>query len=389
MSTATMATAHDLGAALVTGASGFIGSHLVEVLRERGIAVRAADLPGADLAAARALGCETATIALDDHASLAAACRGIGTVFHVAAIFDFRTPWEKLLEVNVAGARRLAECAADAGVRRLLYFSSVGVYGRPTERFMPENGPKRPRNGYERSKWLGEQAVMEVARQRALETVAIRPTLVYGPRSRFGHAVMLAILSLRASARSPRPLPTVAGGGLVHSVHVRDVAEAAYLVALRGTSGESYNVADRSPLPLGDFVTALAASVSLPARPIVRYRAWLFRPLLGGLRAVIPRLVPRWDARLLALWRRRAERHGLEDAIRVGLDPEWLDYLADDHAYDVSKLESLGFTWTHPELRRGLADTVAWYHGQRWLPPPTADATERTRPAPTERAAAA
>lgn len=362
-----------LGPSLVTGAGGFIGSHLVEVLRARGIPVRAADVPGVDLGAARALGCDTAVIRLDDRESLAAASSGIDTIFHVAAIFDFRTPWERLVDVNVTGARNLAECAADAHVRRFLYFSSVGVYGRPAQCHMPENGPKRPRNGYERSKWLGEQAVMEVARQRAMETVAIRPTLVYGPRSRFGHAVMLAILSLRASARAPRPFPTIAGGGLVHSVHVRDVAEAAYLVAARGTPGESYNVADRTPLPLGDFLTTLATSVRLTARPVVRYRPWLFRPLLGGLRSVVPRLIPRWDAKLLALWRRRSDRFGLAHAIRIGLDPEWLDYFADDHAYDVSKLESLGFTWTYPALERGLAETVAWYHAQRWLPPVAAD----------------
>jgi nucleoside-diphosphate-sugar epimerase len=365
------AGAHRWQLALVTGAGGFVGSHLVEHLRECGVAVRAADVPGADLSGAKALGCEVASLSLDDPATLATACAGVDLVFHVAAIFDFRTPWPRLEQVNVDGAAALASAAAQAGARRLVFFSSVGVYGRPATRGIGEAGPKHPRNGYERSKWLGEQAVMEVGRRRGLEVVAIRPTLVYGPRSRFGHAVMLALLSMRASSRSPGPVPIVRGGPLVHSVHVRDVARAARWVADHGAPGEAYNVADRTPLDLGEFAAAMVCAAGLPIERRIRYRRWIFQPLLLAARLALPVFGDRWDTRLRKLWQRRAERHGLVPAIQVGLDREWIGYLSADHCYDTSKLAALGFTWEEPDPRTGLRDTVRWYRDARWLPRPT------------------
>ncbi|MBK7977058.1 MAG: NAD(P)-dependent oxidoreductase [Deltaproteobacteria bacterium] len=356
--------------ALVTGAGGFIGSHLVEHLRESGLAVRAADVPGADLSAARGLGCETASVSLDDPASLAAACAGADLVFHVAAIFDFRTPWPRLEQVNVAGAAAMAEAAANAGAQRLVFFSSVGVYGLPAVRGIGEDGPKTPRNGYERSKWLGEQAVMEVGRRRGLEVVAIRPTLVYGPRSRFGHAVMLALLSMRASSRRAGPVPFVDGGPLVHSVHVRDVARAARWVSERGEPGHAYNVADRTPMPLGDFGEALVTASGLPFERRWKHRPVVAKTLLTGARLALPVLGERWEGKLRRLWQRRVERHGLVPAIQVGLDREWIGYLSGDHCYDTAKLAALGFTWEAPDPRTGLRDTVRWYRDARWLPRP-------------------
>ncbi len=358
------------GLALVTGAGGFIGSHLVEHLRQEGVPVRAADLAHVDLTWARELGCETVALDLAQPDDVAAILEDVSVVYHVAAIFDFSSPWEALRPVNVEGAGQLTEAAAARGVWRLVLFSSVGVYGKPALEPVGEDGPKRPRNPYERSKWEGEQAVMEAARGNGLEVVALRPTMVYGPRSRFGHAAVIAFLSTRATARTPRPVPVLNGGPNMHSVHVEDVARAAYFVARHGTPGEAYNVADRTPVPLGTFEEIVMQGVGLPVRSRWPYRPRMFRALVALSKLLVRPFIPGLDAGLRRAWERRVRAQGLAPAIQLRFDETWFDYMGASHSFDVGKLEQLGFSWRQPDVRVAMPRTIRWYHEQRWIPAP-------------------
>lgn len=170
---------------LVTGANGFVGAHLCRWLLEAGLGVRGAvrgagavkGLAGRAVSVVGDIGPETRWGVL----------AGIGCVVHLAARAhimreDAADPAAAFRRVNVLGTERLARCAAAAGVRRLVYVSSVKVNGEETHgsAFTEQDAPA-PEDAYGRSKWEAEQALQGVARETGLEVVIVRPPLVYGP----------------------------------------------------------------------------------------------------------------------------------------------------------------------------------------------------------------
>jgi UDP-glucose 4-epimerase len=170
---------------LVTGATGFVGSHLLERLVHEGVAVVAA----VRTPSARPLpGVQYATFDLEKPADWQLDClRDVDCVFHLAArvhvMKQTAQDKERFRTVNVAATRALAEHAALAGVRRFVYLSSIKVNGERTERgaFTPSDLPA-PQDDYGLSKWHAEQALHEIAANRQLSVAVVRPPLVYGPR---------------------------------------------------------------------------------------------------------------------------------------------------------------------------------------------------------------
>ncbi len=166
---------------LVTGGNGFVGSALVAALARLGRPVRPA-MRAASGAGAVAVG------AIGPATDWAAALAGVECVVHAAARVHVlqeaaADPLAAFREVNVAGTRRLAEQAAAAGVRRLVYLSSVKVHGERTAPGSPfaADDPPAPEDAYALSKWEAEQALAQVAAATGLEVVVVRPPLVYGP----------------------------------------------------------------------------------------------------------------------------------------------------------------------------------------------------------------
>lgn len=167
------------GLIVVSGAGGFIGRRLCDVLAGRGANVLA--LSRRSIPSVGEINGET------DWSNVMPAG---STVVHLAArshVLDKSRAqdWEAFREVNVAGTRRLACEAASAGVRRLVYVSSIGVLGTSTTgrvAFSTADIPA-PNEPYGRSKWEAELALQEVALQTGLEVSVIRPPLVYGPHA--------------------------------------------------------------------------------------------------------------------------------------------------------------------------------------------------------------
>src|SRR3954466_2497124 len=114
--------------ALVTGASGLVGSHIVEELLARGWNVRGLARSESSLSTVRKLGAEPVSGDILDAASLAAATRGVDTIFHTAAVITGRGGWESYRRMNLDGTTTVIDAAATAGAR-LLHLSSVAVYG--------------------------------------------------------------------------------------------------------------------------------------------------------------------------------------------------------------------------------------------------------------------
>lgn len=189
---------------LVTGASGFIGQALCKALVKSSHSVRRAvragtsnDKNGYLHTSGRAVDlvvtenhevAETIAIgSIGPETNWADALTGVETVVHLAARVHVlkeraRNPLAEFHLVNVAGTERLARMAASAGVRRLVYVSSIKVNGERThESPFRENDTPEPQDAYGLSKWEAEQALLKIAAETGLEVVIVRPPLVYGP----------------------------------------------------------------------------------------------------------------------------------------------------------------------------------------------------------------
>jgi Nucleoside-diphosphate-sugar epimerases len=180
--------------ALVTGATGCLGSALVAHLRDRGDVVRALVRPGGDLSAL-ASGVEVVTGTLEaEPEALRAAVRGIDVLYHAAAhVHDPHGAPERFDAVNVGGTRRLLDACDAAGVApRVVFFSTVAVYGEETPpEGIPEEAPVAPATPYAASKVRAEENVREWAARRGVVPVILRVATVYGPRDRGNMARML------------------------------------------------------------------------------------------------------------------------------------------------------------------------------------------------------
>ena len=170
---------------LLTGATGFIGGRLAELLEE---------LPRIDLKCAvrregaAAVGDEIVVPELDSHANWFEALAGRGVVIHAAARAhimkdELRDPLEEYRRVNVRGTLELARQAAEAGVCRFLFISSIGVNGNLNNWPFSEDDEPNPAEPYAQSKWEAEQGLWDISKSTGMEVVIIRPPLVYGPNA--------------------------------------------------------------------------------------------------------------------------------------------------------------------------------------------------------------
>jgi dihydroflavonol-4-reductase len=225
--------------ALLTGASGFVGSAVLRRLIEAGHEVRALVRPQSDRRNLEALRCELATGDLTDCTSLEAAVAGCDALCHVAADYRLwvRDP-ESMYRTNVDGTRNLMRAALRRGVKRIVYTSSVATLGlkangSPADEDTPA-GLEDMIGHYKRSKFLAEEEVRRLAREEGLPAVIVNPSAPLGPRdlrpTPTGRMIVQA-----ASGKMPAYVDT----GL-NVVHVDDVAEGHLLAFERGHVGERY-----------------------------------------------------------------------------------------------------------------------------------------------------
>ena len=228
----------DVSTALVTGGTGFVGANLVRELLQDGRAVRVLARAGGDRRALQDLAVEVVDGDLTDPASLGAAMRGVTTVFHVAA--DYRL-WaadpSMLYRANVDGTRNLLQAAADAGVARVVYTSTVGALGIPRDGTPgTETTPVSLADmvgPYKRSKFLAEQVALEFARG-GLPVVIVNPSAPIGPWD----VKPTPTGQMIVDALHGKLFATVDTG--LNLVHVRDVARGHILAEEKGRVGEKY-----------------------------------------------------------------------------------------------------------------------------------------------------
>jgi len=353
----------------LNGAGGFIGSHLIEELVKSGHKVSAVDMPNVDMSHAEKLGCEVAYATLEDADAIKEAMTGCDAVIHTAAIFNFAVPMDKIWKVNVEGTKTVCDIATELGVKKFVMFSTVGSYGRPVKVPCKEEDPKNPRNPYEITKWESEKLAFKYHKERGLPVVAIRPTLVYGPRSRYGVIQYLCALTLLKLANPKRKLMVVKGGYQTHMVHVEDVARAVvFLMEHDDVVGKVYNIVDDDPLTTEQYLLTLYDAVGIEPRFKIPIIPFVWRKTAEFLAHRGHVLINRFNRRLRARWEKVVKEHSLIPAFEPDLHLDWLLYASAPHYYDNSKLKALGFELKHPKFSEGLKNVAEWYRENRWLP---------------------
>jgi nucleoside-diphosphate-sugar epimerase len=356
-----------VGAVVVTGAAGLIGSHLCEAFAQAGWEVRALDRPGSDLDVARAAGAQAIEVELahpEGALAAAEAARGAQLVAHAAF------PGPEAREEALASVRGAMAAALQAGAP-LLLLSSCTVYGRPRNLPCEEGEVKLPVDAHGETRWAVEREAFLWRRRRGLELVVLRPALTYGPRQRRGMAVALAAAAL--AARLGRALYVPRRGPVVHMVHAQDVARAAVLVGseARRLDGRAFNVADDVPLPLEELARAVLQAAGAKEAGRVPYSPAPARALL-----FVARHLPWWvfwgplNKRLARGWRRAFE--GRPPLAPPRLEPDLLEQLSADRWYDTQRLRALGFSPRFPSAVEGLQQLALESRTRGLLPAPPA-----------------
>lgn len=193
------------------------------------------------------------------------ALEGVNTVFHLAArVHKMRDaapdPFAAFCAVNTRWTERLARLAAEAGVERFVFLSTVKVHGSPSSGPFHEWDPPAPDDAYARSKWEAEQALAAISAETGLRVTVLRPPLVYGP------GVRANFLSLMRAVRRGIPLPLGAVENRRSMVFVRNLADALARAAEPDAPSGTWLVSDGEDLSTPELVRRLAGHLGRPAR---------------------------------------------------------------------------------------------------------------------------
>lgn len=312
---------------LVTGATGFVGSHVTEALLEAGHDTACTVRASSDLRWIEGLDVSTVPGDLRRPGELDAALEGVGTVVHAAGATAAGRA-DLYREVNVLGTERLARRAAARGVERFVFVSSLAARG-------PDGAPG-PASPYGRSKREAEDRLDEIAGGSEMEAVVLRPAGVYGPRDTD------VLLLFWFAARGWLPAPP--GGGPLQPVYARDVAHAVVRACEAEAGFGPHPVAERDSYGWSEVRALLEEAVGRRVR-----RVPVPGPLLelaGATAEVVGRLAgrtPEFDRRRA----RDLSRHTWT------CDPRPTE-------------EALGWRAETP-LAEGMRKTVAWYRREDWL----------------------
>ena len=324
---------------LVTGATGFVGSAVARLLKQRGHSLRLLARAGSDRSLLNGedgdpLG-EIVTGDLNDAASLTAAVQGCAHVFHVAADYRLWVPDPgPMMQANVEGTRTLLLAARDAGVERIVYCSSVaalGLVGDGTPGTEDtEVHPDKIVGVYKQSKYRAEQAVLDLVHNHGVPVVIVNPSTPVGPRDIKPTPTGKMVLDA-AAGRMPAYLET----GL-NIVHVDDVAAGHLLALERGRIGERY-ILGGTDLDMPHMLAMIDDVVGRPMQRRMRLPNRALMPLALGMEATA-RLFgrePLVTREMLAMAKKRM-------------------YFSSAKA-----IAELGYTARPP--RQAFADAIAWF----------------------------
>jgi dihydroflavonol-4-reductase len=323
---------------LVTGATGFTGSHLVHALVSEGERTRVITRSAEK---ARKILPKAVEIVEGDIAVpgvIERAVQGVTTVYHLAAVYrEARHPDWRYREVNVDASRRLLDAAIAAGVGRYVHCSTVGVHGHIDSPPGDEHTAYGPDDVYQETKCEAEQLALSY-RDRIPLAVA-RPTAIYGP----GDTRLLKLFRMVARRR----FPLLDGGeNFYHTVHVNDLVRGLRLLATHPNAvGEIFILGGERYLKLSELTAMIAAAAGVPA-PRLRLPARPFQ-LAGSL----------------------VEKLCVPFGIEPPIYRRRMDFFTKSRAFSIEKARSqLGY---RPEvkLKDGIRETLDWYVANGYIEP--------------------
>jgi nucleoside-diphosphate-sugar epimerase len=276
--------------ALVTGGGGFLGLYIVEQLVARGDRVRV--LCRGNYPRLAELGVECVAGDIRDLASVASACAGVDTVFHVAAVSGIWGSWQHYYGINTQGTENVIAACRAQRVARLVYTSSPSViYDGQDHRGADETLPYPVSYlcYYPHSKALAERAVLAANGTGGLATTALRPHLIWGPRDNH----LVPRLVARAKAGKLRRVGP--GDNLISMSYVENAAHAHLLAADRlapgsPVAGQAYFINESEPVNLWQWIDELLALAGLPPvqKSISRSLAFAAGALLEAAYRLLP-----------------------------------------------------------------------------------------------------
>jgi nucleoside-diphosphate-sugar epimerase len=340
---------------LVTGGTGFVGTHLIRRLLGRGHQVVSLDLkPGLFDAELGSLGARLIAGSVTDSDAVKAAVAGCEVVYHLASPFgDMLQPDSAYWDVEVEGTRNVLNASLRQGVRRVVHCSTQGVHGSLAQTPGDENSPLVPRDYYCHTKVEGERVCQEFL-QRGLDVVIVRPTSVYGPGDTRGWLKLYRMVS--------RGWFLMIGDGetLNHPVYVDNLIDVCLLAAETPEArGRAYLAGDEKAVTLNQLVRSVGDAVGADVR-IIRM-PWYGLARAG---AAVVEIAARTVNVKPPVFRRRLSWYKTNRAFRIDRATKELGYRP------------------RVSLDEGLARTAGWYRSAGYL----AARLERLSPEPSDQA---
>ncbi len=330
---------------LITGAAGFIGSHLADLLLAEGVKpqqLRLVVKPGESLDNLPQQPFEIITADIRDKKAMFAAVKDCDVVYHLAARIDFEgKTYEAYKDVNVDATGYLLAAAQKYGVKKFVFFSSIGVYGLPAGvgdiKGWDETHPYTYSNFYGESKWAGEELVRAAHQKSGLAYAIVRPASVYGPREKG------PTLALYQAIKHHQFLMIGDGKNLLHYVFVKDLVKGARLAELSPQPTGEYILAGQPPVSFREIVDSVAASIHqkvpafglpTPVALVLAFSCQMVNQLLG---------------------------------IHLPLFPSRVRTMTTTYWYDISKAKKAIGYQPKTSFQKGSQITGEWYLKKGWI----------------------
>jgi|GEM_PF-3467256 2-alkyl-3-oxoalkanoate reductase len=314
--------------ALVTGGTGFVGSHLVDELLHKDYTVKVLVRPTSNLTYLKGKPVSLITGDLSDISSLIAACKDNDIVFHIAALPHEQRYLRSFYKVNTKGTQNILEAAFQSDIRNFIFMSTTSIYGFPPISVLKEEHATMPRTKYGRSKYLAEQLLWHYGKTHNMHVAAVRSPWITGPRNyKTPHFIRTIQQGRFFYVRTPQTMISI--------VDVRDVAACLRHAAEHPlVNGQAINVKsfDCTVQAYIETITAKLA-ISSPTRTL-----------------------PLQTALILAAC---AEAAWLPTGREPPISRHQVRTLATNRIFDISRALAIGYNPQHI-MEKTVADTIDW-----------------------------
>ena len=322
---------------LVTGATGFIGRHLVERLSQEGYRLRALVRPETDAPWLNALGVEVVRGDVRDYPAVERAAANCQLIYHLAARTSNGNPSVKdTYPTNVEGTANVARVALQAGISRFVLASTTGIYGAIKNRAIDERTPVKPYSAYTTSKVEAERLVLSLHARHALPVVITRISSVFGPGNKSWLGLFQAIVAGRFRLIG-------SGDNYRHPGEVSDIVEGLFLCGtVSGVEGRTYILTGNEPIHLRSMIRLIQDELRAPA---------------------LRRALPATPLRLYKLFNQAVRAFGGEQLPRF----DRVRFFLTDEIFNQSRArDELGYA-PKVSLKEAIHRTAEWYRGQGYL----------------------